>query len=238
MNAIIVDDEPLAIEVLDIYLKNIDDVNVLAKCNDAKEAETALAEFQIDVMFIDIQMPGKNGLEFAKGLEKPPLIVFTTAYPNYALEGFELEALDYLLKPISEDRFKKTMQRVREKLKIAAPNTGSESDEKDYFFVKADKKLIKAFYDDIVFIEGLKDYVIIWMENSRIITLQTMKSLDEKLQSRNFRRIHRSFIVNLKKIKSSGGNKIDVVAKGMNKQIPIGKLYRDEINKILSDDRI
>lgn len=237
MNVIIVDDEPLALEVLETYVGQIPDLNLVAMCNNALEADEALRNNEVDLMFLDIQMPQITGIEFLKSLEKPPLAIFTTAYSEYAVEGFELNAVDYLVKPISLDRFMKAVNKAREKhlANSPAPKTLEDS---DFMFVKADKKLVKLNFDDIIFIEGLKDYVIIQHGNTRTITLQTMKSLEAKLPAQKFKRIHRSYIVNLGLINAVLGNMVEVTQKGAPKHLPVGKNYRDELLKIINQNRL
>lgn len=242
INVIIVDDEPLAQDVLETYIEKIPELNLVEKCSNALEANDALKNHDIALMFLDIQMPQLTGIDFLKTLSHPPLVIFTTAYPNYAIEGFELNALDYLLKPISLERFMKAVNKAMEQIELqgrgsaAADAEGEE--EPDFIFVKADKKLVKVNYADIIYIEGLKDYVIIRMENSRVITLQTMKSLEEKLPPGTFRRIHRSYIVNVDRIEAIVGNMVEVLEKNQAKHLPIGKNYRDELLEIINKNRL
>ena len=242
INVIIVDDEPLAQDVLETYIQKIPELNLIEKCSNALEANEALKNHDIDLMFLDIQMPQLTGVDFLKTLSHPPLVIFTTAYPNYAIEGFELNALDYLLKPISLERFMKAVNKAEEQLELqskgGSSSGGEEEEEPNFIFVKADKKLVKINYADIIYIEGLKDYVIIRMDNSRVITLQTMKSLEEKLPQNIFKRIHRSYIVNVDKIEAIVGNMIEVVEKNQAKHLPIGKNYRDELLEIINKNRL
>ena len=242
INVIIVDDEPLAQDVLETYIQKIPELNLIEKCSNALEANEALKNHDIDLMFLDIQMPQLTGVDFLKTLSHPPLVIFTTAYPNYAIEGFELNALDYLLKPISLERFMKAVNKAEEQLELqskgGSSSGGEEEEEPNFIFVKADKKLVKINYADIIYIEGLKDYVIIRMDNSRVITLQTMKSLEEKLPQNIFKRIHRSYIVNVDKIEAVVGNMIEVVEKNQAKHLPIGKNYRDELLEIINKNRL
>lgn len=237
MKVIIVDDEPLAQDILETYISQLSNLELVAKCSNALEANEALKNNEVDLMFLDIQMPQLTGIEFLKALSNPPEVIFTTAYADYAVEGFELNALDYLLKPIPLERFMKAVNKAEEKIQTtpaADLAVGS-----DYIFVKADKKLIKIMYDDIIYIEGLKDYVQIRLENgSRVITLQTMKSLEEKLPSNLFKRIHRSFILKLNKIKALSGNMVEVIEKKETKLLPIGKNYKDELLEIIEDKRL
>ena len=242
INVIIVDDEPLAQDVLETYVEKMPDLHLVRKCSNALEANEALKENDIDLMFLDIQMPQLTGIDFLKTLANPPLVIFTTAYPNYAIEGFELNALDYLLKPISLDRFMKAVNKAVEQIELKRkedPGSGSVAESgSDYIFVKADKKLIKIKFSDILYIEGLKDYVIIRMDKSRVITLQTMKSLEDKMPSDQFKRIHRSYIVNIQHINAIVGNMVEVQEKGQAKMLPIGKNYRDDLLAIVNENRL
>lgn len=239
MKAIIVDDEPLALDVLETYISQMPEIELVKRCENAFEANEALKANHIDIMFLDIQMPQLTGIDFVKSLRNPPCVIFTTAYPDYAVEGFELDAIDYLLKPISLERFMKAVNKVSEK--VAArnqENNQTNEDDSNYFFVKADKKLVKVDFDDIIYIEGLKDYVIIRQEAGRVITLQTMKSLEQRLPSSHFRRIHRSYIANINKIKAVVGNMLEVIEKGQTKHIPIGKNYREDLLAIINEKRL
>jgi len=246
MNVIIVDDEPLAQDVLSTYIEQMPDLNLVAKCNNALEARSALNENEVHLMFLDIQMPQLTGTEFLKSLKNPPLVIFTTAYSEYAVEGFELNALDYLLKPVSLDRFMTAVDKAKAQYALtnqdsagsASSSAEEANDGEDFIFVKADKKLVKVNYQDIIYIEGLKDYVIIRQQNSRLITLQTMKSLESKLPDSIFKRIHRSFIVNIDKIEAVMGNMIEVTEKGQTKHLPIGKNYREELLSIVNKNRL
>lgn len=237
MKTLIIDDEPLAQDVIETYINQMPNLELAGKCLNAFEANEKLKTDKIDLIFLDIQMPEINGIDFLKSLSNPPLVIFTTAFSEYAVEGFELNAVDYLLKPISVDRFMKAVNKAEEVYnKQGGDSNISESDE--YMFVKADKKLIRVNFEDILYIEGLKDYVMIKLANSRIITLQTMKSLEEKLPSKYFRRIHRSYIMNTKKIKAVMGNMVEVIEKGEPKHIPIGKNYRDDLLSIINEKRL
>jgi DNA-binding LytR/AlgR family response regulator len=238
INVIIVDDEPLALDVLETYIEKIPHLHLVQKCSNALEANEALKNHAVDLMFLDIQMPQLTGVDFLKTLSKPPLVVFTTAYPNYAIEGFELNALDYLLKPISLERFMKAVNKAEEQIELHRRDSAAAAAEDDYFFVKADKKLVKVNFPEIIYIEGLKDYVIIRLDHSRVITLQTMKSLEDKLPANKFRRIHRSFIVNIDKIEAVMGNMVEVLEKGLAKHLPIGKNYRDELLDMVNRNRL
>jgi DNA-binding LytR/AlgR family response regulator len=241
INVIIVDDEPLALDVLETYIEKLPELQLVRRCANALEANEALKTQAVDLMFLDIQMPQLTGIDFLKTLTQPPLVIFTTAYPNYALEGFELNALDYLLKPISLERFMKAVNKAVDQLALRrrepASAAGDEEDI-DYIFVKADKKLVKVNYKEILYIEGLKDYVIIRLDNSRVITLQTMKSLEDKLPLSRFKRIHRSYIVNIDKINAIVGNMVEMQEKGQAKHLPIGKNYREELLDLVNRNKL
>ncbi len=247
LNVLIVDDEPLALDVLETYISQMPDLTLVKRCSNAIEANEALKAHNIDLMFLDIQMPQLTGIDFVKTLVRPPMIVFTTAYPNYAIQGFDLNALDYLLKPISLERFMKAVNKAVEQSdlqhrELPATNglaaTTPANDALDFFFVKADKKLVKVNFEDIIYIEGLKDYVIIRLINGRVITLQTMKSLEDRLPNGRFKRIHRSYIVALDKITAIEGNMVEVSEKNIPKLLPIGKNYRDELLELIEKNRL
>ncbi|MBK6930993.1 MAG: response regulator transcription factor [Saprospirales bacterium] len=239
LNVLIVDDEPLALDVLETYISQMPDLRLIQRCTNALEANDALKNHQIDLMFLDIQMPQLTGIDFVKTLTKPPMIVFTTAYPNYAIQGFDLNALDYMLKPISLERFMKAVNKALEQAELLQrENNTAASDGMDFFFVKADKKLVKVNFEDIIYIEGLKDYVIIRLHQGRVITLQTMKSLEDKLPFGRFKRIHRSYIVAMDKITAIEGNMVEVLEKDKPKLLPIGKNYRDELLVLIEKNRL
>lgn len=234
IKTLIVDDEPLALDVLDTHLSRIPNIKIIQRCSNAFEAQECLNEGGIDLMFLDIQMPKMTGIEFLKGLENPPRVIFTTAYSEHAVEGFELDAIDYLLKPVSFDRLQKAVNKASEQIAADRAKALEGEEHLDHIFVKADKKLIKIKYEDILYIEGLKDYVIIKMPTGRVITLQTMKSLEERLPSDNFMRIHRSYIVNLKKIDALNGGQVEV----NKQQLPIGKNYKDVLLDVINKNRL
>jgi DNA-binding LytR/AlgR family response regulator len=240
IKAIIVDDEPLAHVVLETYINQIPEIQLVAKCENAFEANEILKTEQVDLIFLDIQMPQLSGIDFLKTLSNPPCVIFTTAYPDYAVEGFELNAVDYLLKPISLERFLKAVNKVSDKLSARKIEHESMTHDgaDEFFFVKADKKLVKINFDEILYIEGLKDYVIIRQETGRVITLQTMKSLEDRLPEHRFKRVHRSYIVNIKKITAILGNMVELMEGGKIKQLPIGKNYRDELLDMINENKL
>ena len=236
IKAIIVDDEPLALDVLETYIAQLPELELVARCENALEAREVLKEHDVDLMFLDINMPQLTGIDFVKTLSVKPNFIFTTAHPYYAIEGFELNAIDYLMKPIPLERFMKAVNKV---INMQLGETSAPEKKKENFiFVKADKKLIKVNFDDILYIEGLKDYVIIRQKEGRVITLHTMKSLEAKLPDHIFKRIHRSYIVNIGAIDAIVGNMIELKEKSQVKHIPIGKNYREELLKVINKNRL
>jgi len=235
IKTLIVDDEPLAHDIIENYVNKIPDMEIIAKCDNAIDANQILQSQEVDLVFLDIQMPQMTGIELVKSLNNPPKIVFTTAYAEYAVDGFELNAVDYLMKPIAFDRFLKAVNKVKDSMETGTAQMTS-SDE--FFFVKADKKLMKVHFSEILYIEGLKDYVIIKKEQGRVIALQTMKSLESKLPSDMFMRVHRSYIVNIQQIKAVVGNGIELIESGQTKHIPIGKNYKEDLIKIIESNKL
>jgi DNA-binding LytR/AlgR family response regulator len=185
-------------------------------------------------------MPQISGIELVKSLTHPPHIIFTTAHSDFAVDGFDLNAVDFLLKPFTFDRFLKAIQKVNQRLIENQRNfsSGATDSEPSFIYVKADKKLTKVNYNDIYYIEGLKDYVIIKREDDRIVTLQTMKGLENKLPSNLFMRVHRSYIIALNKIEAVVGNSVEINIGGKKKTIPIGKNYRNEILEKVNEQRL
>ena len=230
MKVLIVDDEPLAQEILVSYVGKFPEIQLIATCNNAIEAKEILNKEAVDLILLDIQMPKISGIEFLKTLDNPPMIILTTAFSDYALDAYALNVIDYLLKPISFERFAKAIKKALQQLAQETSTTVSA----DFIFVKADKKLIKVFFKDLRYIEGLKDYVILHVDNKRIVTLQTMKSLETKLPSAIFMRIHRSYIINIGNIDVLEGNSIHIG----NKMIPIGKNYKEMVLQIINKNRL
>ncbi len=235
LNVLIVDDEPLATEIIQGFADSLPSLHVVGVCNDAMDALEIIKNEPIDLIFLDIQMPQLTGVELIRSLKNPPMVIFTTAYPNYAVEGFELDAVDYLLKPISKDRFIRAVQKAEEMAELRQSENHHAA---NFIFVKADKKMIKLKYDDILYVEGLKDYVIIRTTEGRVITLHTMKGLEEKLPQDKFIRIHRSFIVGISKVQAVVGNMIEIMQSNQRKQLPIGKSYREKISRMVNENKL
>lgn len=233
IKALIVDDEPLAQNVIEQYAKKIPNLKIVDKCNDAICAHKALQEHSIDLMFLDINMPKLSGISFAKNLKNPPLIVFTTAYSDYALEGFELDALDYLKKPFSFERFCKAFFKAEEliQLKQAQQPEQSAEGKQEFFFIKANKKTYNVKFSDILYVEGLGDYIQLHLSGQKIVTNLSMKKMLEMLPEKQFYRIHKSFIISLDKMELVEGNSV-IVNK---KRLPVGNSYRQQFMEYISE---
>ncbi|CAI8214738.1 MAG: Transcriptional regulatory protein YehT [Bacteroidia bacterium] len=235
MNCIALDDEPLALDIIEAYVKKHPELNLIARCNNADEASKVLNSQHIDLMFLDIQMPGVTGLNFVRSLKNKPLFMFTTAYSEYAIDGFELDAIDYLLKPIAYDRFEKAIEKAKEYYTIKNNSGLTESDlENDFIFVKANQQLIKLAYGEILYVEAFADYVKIFLNDRKIVTLQTMKKMEAKLPSDIFSRVHRSFIVNRKAVQSFSTSVCEVNGE----KIPVGKNYKNDFIKLMKSNPI
>lgn len=235
IKCIIVDDEPLAIEVIDSHIKKFDDIEVVERCNNAIKAFEILQQKQIDLIFLDIQMPKITGIDFLKTLKNPPKVIITTAYRDYAIESYELDVIDYLLKPISFERFFKAIQKFyqisnNQKQETVSPILENKTDTEEYLYVRADKKMQKIFLKDILYIESLKDYIKIFCAEKTIITKQPISSFEEKLPEDQFLRIHRSFIVSMPKIEAFSSHTIEIKSK----ELPIGRSYKNIVMKALN----
>lgn len=235
-----IDDEPLALDIIESYVSKLPFLELVQTCSSATEAMQVLQTEQIDLMFLDIEMPELTGMQFLNILKQHPLVIFTTAYPDYALEGFNQDAVDYLLKPIPFDRFLKAVTKAQERLqrngKSAENHTlpVAPTPEQDFMFVKADYKMIRIDFNDIQWIEGLKDYIIIQTKDQKIITLLSMNKMMEKLPDSKFLRVHRSFIVSLQKIDSIEKSRIRIGPK----EIPIGEVYKEQFLKWVEENNI
>jgi DNA-binding LytR/AlgR family response regulator len=222
LKTLIIDDEPLAHEVIKTYAKDIKSIEIVGYCNDALEAMGLLNEQSIDLIFLDINMPKLSGIELLKVLQNPPMVILTTAYTDYALAGYELNVLDYLTKPFSLPRFLKAVQKAEHQHLLLHKSehnsiTGS-------VFIKSNKKTYQVKFDEIALIEGLGDYIKIFTDKSHLVTNVSMKKMEELLPTGDFLRIHKSYIINLKKIIAIEGNMVEVI----NRKISIGNNYRQE----------
>jgi len=225
MKCIIVDDEPIARKGMQKLVENITGLELLGSFNSAEAASMFMMGNSVDLVFLDINMPGINGIEFARNIPKSTLIIFTTAYSEYALDSYEVEAIDYLVKPIDNERFKKSVDKAisYHDLLMSEEKKSVENIEDEYIFVKSDRRFFKVNLKDILFIEGLKDYVIIQLDGQRIITKLNLKTIHDLLPRNIFLRVNRSYIVNINNIDSFDNN--DVFMK--NYEIAIGNIYRE-----------
>jgi len=227
INCLIIDDEPLARKGLREYISDVDFLALAGEYDNPLKATDAFSRGDVQLLFLDIQMPKITGLEFMKTLQKPNPVIFTTAFPQFALDGFELNALDYLVKPISFDRFLKAALKAKEYYEVRQKNEAGSSiaETNDHFFIKADNKLVKISYNDIFYIEALQNYVVVHTNEKKFITYLTFKSVEEYLPPAQFIKVHKSFIVSASKIDSIDGNDIRI---GQH-HIPISRNLKDEV---------
>jgi two-component system LytT family response regulator len=233
---LIVEDEPLARNLITEYVSKVPYLNLVKACSGALEAMEVLRTNNVDLLFLDVQMPELTGISFLRSLQKKPLVILTTAYSEYAIEGYELDITDYLLKPITFERFLKAVDKVNQRMtagpvandkpaEVAAPN---------FIFVKDGTKLVKIRWDDILYVEGLKDYVTIHTRTQKVISLQRLKLLEEQLPADKFIRVHNSFIVALDAIDSVHKDKIQIGQAS----IPIGDTYKKEFREFIEGRQI
>lgn len=228
-NCVIVDDEPIARAIIANYIQQVPDLTLVKECKDAFEAMEALEEGNVDILFLDINMPKLSGLGMLRSLKNPPDVIITTAYSEFALEGFELSVVDYLLKPFSFERF---VQAIRKTSKTIQPVIISETNDKpvDYLFVKADQKLIRVVLNDIQFVEAYGNYVKIHLAKAKIISKQTLTQFEQELPVNAFIRIHKSYVVPFAGIDYLEGNQVAVAGK----HLPVGKVYKNILVEKLS----
>lgn len=224
-----VDDEPLALELLTEYIEETPELELIKTSLDPSSVKHAVEELGVDLLFLDVQMPGMTGIEVVKQIQGSCDIILTTAFPQYALDGFELDVTDYLLKPIAFDRFTRAIQKIveRKKLETLAEGEAGTDAEPDHFFVKTDHKMQRIEFSDVLYVEGLKDYVSIYTYSGRVVTLQAMKRMEEFLPVKRFMRVHRSYIVAMDKIQQIEKNRIIIEGQ----EIPIGETYKEAFQK-------
>ena len=226
INCIIIDDEPLARKGLKEYIADVDFLELAGEFDNPLKAAGLISNGKVQLILLDIQMPKITGINFFKTLQTPPPVIFTTAYPQHALEGFELNALDYLVKPISFDRFLKAALKAKEYYEVREKNhTETNLSATDYFFIKADNKLVKILYDDILFAEALQNYVVIHTKDKKYITYLTFKSVEEYLPADRFIKTHKSYIVAAGKIDSIEGSNIRIGTH----DIPVSRNLKEEV---------
>lgn len=235
IKTLIVDDEPHAVEIIQKYIRDFSQVELVGTCSNAVHAFQLMQDTSIDLIFLDIKMPGLLGTDLVRSLKTPPKVIFTTAYQDYALEGFDLNAVDYLLKPIPFDRFLKAMDKVfdlfkLQQQKVDVPVMGSEPKVEDYLYLRIDRKRVKINVNDIYWMESLKDYIKITLKDRVLISKQKIGVLEELLPEDKFIRIHRSFMVSMDKIESYHSYAIEILGK----ELPIGRNYKAECKKRLA----
>lgn len=236
INCLIVDDEELARNLVENYINRLPHLTVVGKCTNPFEAMQALQENQVDLMFLDIQMPNLTGVEFLRTLPQKPLVIFTTAYKEYAMEGYELDIVDYLLKPFRFERFLQAVNKAGKLLKSdtkvdatpsPTPTLAAQEKPKDYILVKSDFKVFRIFYQDILYIESMKEYVAYHTAEGRTLSLGSLKRLEQELPTDLFMRIHKSYIANISRITALEGNMVHLDGQ----KLPIGSSYREVVLK-------
>lgn len=237
IKCIIIDDEPIARQYLGDYVARMPQLALLASFSRAVDAYEMIESGEADLVFLDIQMPGLTGIEFMRTLQKKPAIVLTTAYSEYALEGYELDVLDYLLKPISFERFARSVAKVISRLTSSPEKTDISVQEpmnlsatpRDFIFVKSGYKSVKVNIADILYVEGMKEYVVIYTKTNKYTKLDRMKNIETLLNDQGFVRIHKSYIVSVRNIEAVFGNTVEI--HGI--QLPVGRSFKDELNNLL-----
>jgi len=234
IRSIVVDDEPLARKGMKEYIADVDFLELAGEFDNPLKATDMLKKGEAQLLFLDIQMPKITGLDFFKTLQQPPPVIFTTAFPQYALDGFEVNALDYLVKPISFERFLKAALKAKEYYEIREKNSGEiPAGGSNYFFIKADNKLVKLFFDEVLFAEALQNYVVIHTKDKKYITYLTFKAVEDYLPAGQFIKTHKSYIIASSKIDSIEGNDIRI---GQH-HIPISRNLKEEVMEKLVNNR-
>jgi len=232
IRCIAIDDEPLALRQLAAYIEKTPFLELAGLCESAMSAMEVLSSTDVDLMYVDINMPDLSGMDFVKTLENPPMVVFVTAYSEYALEGFNVNAIDYLLKPMGYADFLKSANKARKSFRSIIPGTINEETNMEYLFVKSGYKIVRISIDDIIFIEGKREYVKIHLINGKsLMPLLSLHVLEEQLPSDKFMRVHRSYIVNLTKIVTIDHSRIIFEGKG---DITVSEHYKDNFHKYIS----
>lgn len=225
---IVVDDEPLARELVVRYVSRLPGWEMAAACRNVADAYEALYQNSVNVLFLDINMPDKTGIEFLATLKNPPLVVFTTAYAGYAAKAFDLKAVDYLVKPITEERFEEAVEKVEQHL-VVNDGAAVPASEPDYVFLKQDNRLVKVVFNDILYVEALKDFSKLFLKEKTMLISAHLKLVEELLPARRFLRIHRSYIVAMDKITAVQGGVVEIGKQ----EIPMGATYKEELLKRL-----
>ncbi|MEO6639113.1 MAG: LytTR family DNA-binding domain-containing protein [Ginsengibacter sp.] len=225
IKCIIVEDEPLAQNVIQSHLAKTDNFELVAVCNNALEAKEALTTLEVDLMFLDIQLPGMTGLHFLRTLASPPLVVLTTAHAEYAVESYEYNIIDYLLKPVSYERFCKAINKIADGKSTPHAEKDQSNILPDHLFIKSSSKLFKIKFSEIVYVEGMRDYLKVHIRGHTLVTLQTMNDMTKSLPDKEFIRVHKSYIIALSHVISIGRSGIQLE----NITIPVGKNYKEKL---------
>lgn len=234
LNCLVIEDEPLARKGIEEYIREIDFLHRVASCENALKAAPYLNEQKIDLIYLDIHMPKVSGIDFLKSLKKPPLTIFTTAFTDYAIEGYSLDVIDYLVKPITFERFLKASQKALEFWQLKMKAESQRVDQTDYFFVRCDSKFEKVFFAEVSYIEALQNYAIIHVAGRKLITYITLTSLENQLPKDRFLKVHKSFLVSVPHIQAIEGNEI-IMEKT---RIPISRNLRDEVIQQIMGNRL
>jgi len=234
LNCLIIDDEPLARDGLEKYVTQIEFLQLKAKCKSALQANAIMQQEKIDLIFLDIEMPQLNGLDFLKSLRQSPMVVFTTAYPQYALEGYQFDAIDYLVKPIAFERFLQAANKALRLSNKTLTNATTEEEQADFIFVKTDTQLVKVLLADILYVEGMQNYITFHTAKEKIMTLVPLKNIFEMLSQEDFLQVHKSYVVAKAKVEAIIGNQIVM---GDHK-IPISVRLRKKVMDELTGDRL
>lgn len=238
LKCLIVDDEPLAQDILVQYVADCQALELSKVCSDALEAGEFLRSRPVDLVFLDINMPRLSGIRFVKTLNQPVLIIFTTAYPEYAAEGFEADAVDYLVKPFSFERFMKAVNKAIELAEFRRKRGNQQktdlAGDQEFILLRSDKKMFKINFDDILYFESMGDYIKVYCTDKKIIIHETIKNLVSQLPVYNFIRVHKSFIVSIKKIRVIEGNQVDVAGQ----KLPIGLVFKEELLTRLNSGKL
>lgn len=233
IRCLIIDDEPLAQRVIEKYAENVPYLEIVRKCNNALEAIEILHQEEIHLLFLDINMPRLSGMDFLKALKNPPLVIITTAYAEYAIQGYEMDVVDYLMKPFAFDRFLKAVQKAADFLRTREPSHGEsqeiENPEERFIFIKSSKKTYKVNLSEILYIEALGDYVKIYTDGRMIVSYQSLKNLESLLPAKSFPRIHKSFIIALSRIDMIEGNQVKI----RERMIPVGTNFKAEFERLI-----
>lgn len=231
---VIVDDEPLAVQLIESHISKLDNLEIVAKCSNAMEAFNVIREKRVELLFLDIQMPQLTGIDFLRTMKNPPKVIITTAYRQYALEGYELDVVDFLLKPISFERFLKAVNKFyqfkTEDLTLVSKGMNDQNTDNSYIDVRENKKVLRIYLRDIKFIEGLNEYIGIHTIGKRIVTKCSLTKIENSLPPEHFIRIHKSFIVSIGRIQAFSATTVEID----NKELPIGRSYKGIVLKTLN----